>query len=111
MCSLSCDVPTRIRHCLFDCSISKQIWQLATKMSPTKLTKEYLLCNINLNIQQISKINSYLGCIIRINAKKFGLVELNTDPTIAMESMRINTIHTHLRLYKIYYKTWVDLLT
>ncbi|OWB54139.1 hypothetical protein B5S27_g5790 [[Candida] boidinii] len=110
MCSLDCHGPGGIRHCIFECPISHKVWQKMTNMPPSKLNISYLIGNSQLTIQQINKINYYLGCIIHINVKRFALIEYNEDASVIISPMTNITINTYIQLYKTYYKIWVDII-
>lgn len=73
MFSLDWRGPGGIRHCNFLCPISRKVWQKLTDMTPYKLSISYLIVNSQLTLQQISKNNYYLRCIIHIKIKRFAL--------------------------------------
>ncbi|GME71292.1 unnamed protein product [Ambrosiozyma monospora] len=72
-------VPSGVHHSLFDCRRVSILWNEVTGWQDSKRSQAFLICNPNRNQNDLTKINLFLFCLIKLNSAKFARLEYPQD--------------------------------
>lgn len=71
--------PAGFQHAYFHCPIAQLVWTIIIKFPRSKLTLEFIVCNSNLTVSEISKINYYIAYLLYLKKQRYGLIHNYTD--------------------------------